>query len=170
MDTTSCVCGQKSTFTSLASMHGCATQYLQLCPRYALCPACHTRLHHWCMAQAVSQIGHKAAHAVHFGTGMQHYTDSMYQQRLTHLIELTGTIGGTYATPLVNPPEVAIVALGKLRYLPRFAPDGEVEKVAVMNVSWGADHRVVDGATLAEFNNKWKMYVEQPERVLLRLA
>lgn len=82
----------------------------------------------------------------------------------------TGTIGGTYATPLVNPPEVAIVALGKLRYLPRFAPDGEVEKVAVMNVSWGADHRVVDGATLAEFNNKWKMYVEQPERVLLRLA
>lgn len=62
------------------------------------------------------------------------------------------------------------MALGKLRYLPRFAADGEVEKVAVMNVSWGADHRVLDGATLAEFNNKWKSYVEQPERVLLRLA
>ena len=81
-----------------------------------------------------------------------------------------GTIGGTYATPLVNPPEVAIVALGKVRYLPRFAPDGEVEKAALLNISWGADHRVLDGATLAEFSNKWKQYIEQPDRLLLRLT
>ena len=80
-----------------------------------------------------------------------------------------GTIGGTYATPLVNPPEVAIVALGKVRYLPRFAANGEVEKAALLNISWGADHRVLDGATLAEFSNKWKQFIEQPDRLLLRL-
>ena len=87
-----------------------------------------------------------------------------------YLCCVTGTIGGTYATPLVNPPEVAIVALGKVRYLPRFAPDGEVEKAALLNISWGADHRVLDGATLAEFSNKWKQYIEQPDRLLLRLT
>ncbi|KAL3158446.1 hypothetical protein ABBQ38_010680 [Trebouxia sp. C0009 RCD-2024] len=80
-----------------------------------------------------------------------------------------GTIGGTYATPLVNPPEVAIVALGRVRYLPRFAADGEVEKAALLNISWGADHRVLDGATLAEFSNKWKQFIEEPDRLLLRL-
>ena len=82
---------------------------------------------------------------------------------------VTGTIGGTYATPLINPPEVAIVALGKVRYLPRFAANGEVEKAALLNISWGADHRVLDGATLAEFSNKWKQFIEQPDRLLLRL-
>ncbi|KAL0038602.1 hypothetical protein WJX77_012471 [Trebouxia sp. C0004] len=81
-----------------------------------------------------------------------------------------GTIGGTYATPLVNSPEIAIVALGKVRHLPRFATDGEVEKAALMNISWGADHRVLDGATLAEFSNKWKQYIEQPDMLLLRLT
>ena len=83
---------------------------------------------------------------------------------------IAGTIGGTYATPLVNPPEVAILALGKVRHLPRFAADGEVEKAALLNISWGADHRVLDGATLAEFSNKWKLYIEQPDRLLLRLT
>ena len=81
-----------------------------------------------------------------------------------------GTIGGTYATPLVNPPEIAIVALGKVRHLPRFAADGEVEKAALLNISWGADHRVLDGATLAEFSNRWKQHIEQPDRLLLRLT
>ncbi|DBB17608.1 TPA: hypothetical protein ACH3X3_002657 [Trebouxia sp. C0006] len=81
-----------------------------------------------------------------------------------------GTIGGTYATPLVNSPEIAIVALGKVRHLPRFAADGEVEKAALLNISWGADHRVLDGATLAEFSNKFKQFIEQPDRLLLRLT
>lgn len=86
-----------------------------------------------------------------------------------HMNAVAGTIGGTYATPLVNPPEVAIVALGKVRYLPRFAANGEVEKAALLNISWGADHRILDGATLAEFSNKWKQFIEQPDRLLLRL-
>ena len=39
---------------------------------------------------------------------------------------------------------------------------------AVMPVSWGADHRVVDGATLARFTNTWKRYLEAPEELLVR--
>ena len=63
---------------------------------------------------------------------------------------------------------VSIVALGRTREVPRFGEDGAVERHAVMPVSWGADHRVVDGATLARFTNTWKRYLEAPEELLVR--
>ena len=50
----------------------------------------------------------------------------------------------------------------------RFGEGGAVERHAVMPVSWGADHRVVDGATLARFTNTWKRYLEAPEALLVR--
>jgi hypothetical protein len=37
----------------------------------------------------------------------------------------------------------------------------------IMNVSWSADHRVVDGATMARFSNLWKYYLENPTAMLL---
>jgi pyruvate/2-oxoglutarate dehydrogenase complex dihydrolipoamide acyltransferase (E2) component len=36
-----------------------------------------------------------------------------------------------------------------------------------LQISWGADHRVVDGAALAAFSNTWKALLEAPERLLL---
>jgi len=36
-------------------------------------------------------------------------------------------------------------------------------------VTWGADHRVIDGATVAHFCNEWKLLIEQPERLFLHL-
>jgi 2-oxoisovalerate dehydrogenase E2 component (dihydrolipoyl transacylase) len=38
-----------------------------------------------------------------------------------------------------------------------------------MNVSWSADHRVLDGATVARFSNQWKMYIENPAVMLAKL-
>ncbi|KAK9827299.1 hypothetical protein WJX81_002270 [Elliptochloris bilobata] len=80
-----------------------------------------------------------------------------------------GAIGGTYASPLVNPPEVAIVALGRVREVVRPAPGGGFMTASVLAASWGADHRVVDGATLARFSNVWKALLEEPRRLLLHL-
>lgn len=34
--------------------------------------------------------------------------------------------------------------------------------MTIMNVSWSADHRVVEGATIARFSNKFKQYIESP--------
>jgi len=81
-----------------------------------------------------------------------------------------GVMGGTYATPLINSPEVAIMALGKIQKLPRFTGDGvTVVPTHIMNVSFGADHRVVDGATLAGFGVAWKTLVEDPGKLILEL-
>ena len=53
--------------------------------------------------------------------------------------------------------------------LPRFGADGAVEKTHVMNVSWSADHRVIDGATVARFSNAWKAFLENPSTMLVDL-
>lgn len=80
-----------------------------------------------------------------------------------------GPIGGTTATPVVNHPEVAIVALGKIQCLPRFADDNSVLQKHIMNVNWSADHRIIDGATMVKFNNAWMAYLQTPVTMLTHL-
>ena len=82
----------------------------------------------------------------------------------TFTLSNIGAIGGTYASPVLMVPQVAIGALGKIQRLPRFVNDSstEVEEKFIMNVSWSADHRVIDGATMATFSNRWKAMLENP--------
>ncbi|WP_346302221.1 2-oxo acid dehydrogenase subunit E2 [Halomonas sp. BM-2019] len=81
-----------------------------------------------------------------------------------------GALGGTYAAPIINAPEVAIVAIGKTQWLPRFDADDRVVKRAIMTVTWAGDHRIIDGGTIARFCNAWKGYLEAPETMLLHLG
>ncbi|MCH8537389.1 MAG: dihydrolipoyllysine-residue acetyltransferase [Alkalimonas sp.] len=80
-----------------------------------------------------------------------------------------GAIGGTVATPIINKPEVAIVALGKVQTLPRFNAKGDVEARQLMQISWSGDHRIIDGGTIARFCNLWKQYLEQPAAMLVAM-
>ncbi|MGR2737080.1 2-oxo acid dehydrogenase subunit E2 [Billgrantia sp. Q4P2] len=81
-----------------------------------------------------------------------------------------GAFGGTYAAPIINAPELAIVAIGKSQWLPRFDESGAVVKRAIMTATWAGDHRVIDGGTIARFCNAWKGYLEAPETMLLHLG
>ena len=88
----------------------------------------------------------------------------------TITISNIGALGGTYAAPIINAPEVAIVALGRTRKLPRFDANGQVTERAIMTVSWAGDHRIIDGGTIARFCNRWKSYLESPQSMLLHLG
>lgn len=59
-----------------------------------------------------------------------------------------GAIGGTYASPILVVPQVVIGALGRFQTVPRFDEEMKVLPSTIMNISWAADHRVVDGATV----------------------
>ncbi|MDZ7870937.1 MAG: dihydrolipoyllysine-residue acetyltransferase [Rheinheimera sp.] len=87
----------------------------------------------------------------------------------TITISNIGAIGGTVATPIINKPEVAIVALGKVQQLPRFDAKGHVVARSIMQVSWSGDHRVIDGGTIARFTNLWKKYLEEPSAMLVAM-
>ncbi|MEL7897417.1 2-oxo acid dehydrogenase subunit E2 [Vreelandella neptunia] len=81
-----------------------------------------------------------------------------------------GALGGTYAAPIINAPEAAIVAIGKTQWLPRFDEQGAVQRRAIMTITWAGDHRFIDGGTIARFCNAWKAFLEAPETMLLHLA
>lgn len=87
----------------------------------------------------------------------------------TITISNIGAIGGTVATPIINKPEVAIVALGKVQALPRFDVNGQVVARQIMQISWSGDHRIIDGGTIARFTNLWKQYLEQPSSMLVAM-
>ena len=81
-----------------------------------------------------------------------------------------GAIGGTIATPIINKPESAIVALGKIQKLPRFDKQGNVQACSIMQVSWSGDHRIIDGGTIARFCNIWKSYLETPSTMMVNMV
>ncbi|XP_069375681.1 lipoamide acyltransferase component of branched-chain alpha-keto acid dehydrogenase complex, mitochondrial [Paralichthys olivaceus] len=87
----------------------------------------------------------------------------------TFTLSNIGSIGGTYAKPVILPPEVAIGALGKIQVLPRFDAGGQVVPARIMKVSWSADHRIIDGATMCRFSNLWREYLENPASMVLDL-
>ncbi|WP_032094258.1 MULTISPECIES: dihydrolipoyllysine-residue acetyltransferase [unclassified Alteromonas] len=108
---------------------------------------------------------------------MQHIIDQARAGRVSgeHLkggtisISNIGAIGGITATPVINKPEAAIVALGKTQKLPRFDADDNVIAQHIMAVNWSGDHRIIDGATMVRFNNLWMSYLTSPEKMLMHL-
>uniref|UniRef100_A0A023FJY9 Dihydrolipoamide acetyltransferase component of pyruvate dehydrogenase complex n=1 Tax=Amblyomma cajennense TaxID=34607 RepID=A0A023FJY9_AMBCJ len=80
-----------------------------------------------------------------------------------------GAVGGTYAKPVIARPMVCIGAIGMIQKLPRFDAEDNLIKAHIMQVSWSADHRVIDGATMSRFSNLWKMYLETPAIMLVHL-
>ena len=79
-----------------------------------------------------------------------------------------GNIGGTYLSPVIVEKEVAILGIGRMRTVPAFDEDDRVIKKQVCNFSWSADHRVVDGATMARAAEVVRQIVEEPVILHLR--
>ena len=76
-----------------------------------------------------------------------------------------GPMGGITSTPVINRPEVAIIAVNKVEEKV-VVLDGEIEVRKRMNLSLSCDHRVVDGWDAASFMQALKSYIENPIRLL----
>jgi 2-oxoisovalerate dehydrogenase E2 component (dihydrolipoyl transacylase) len=83
----------------------------------------------------------------------------------TITISSLGPMGGIASTPVINRPEVAIVAVNKVRETV-VVVDGELEIRKLMNLSLSCDHRVVDGWDAALFMQDLKKLIENPLRLL----
>ncbi|EPY26216.1 2-oxoisovalerate dehydrogenase E2 component (dihydrolipoyl transacylase) [Strigomonas culicis] len=87
----------------------------------------------------------------------------------TFTLSNIGTIGSTVATPVVMPPQVAIGAIGRLQKLPRYNARGELYQANLVTITFSADHRIIDGATMVRFAVTLKDYLENPGELLLDL-
>ena len=65
--------------------------------------------------------------------------------------------------------EVAILGMGRAQKLPRFNESGGIVAETIGNFSWSADHRVVDGATMARMAALVRELVEVPEKMFARM-
>jgi 2-oxoisovalerate dehydrogenase E2 component (dihydrolipoyl transacylase) len=83
----------------------------------------------------------------------------------TITISSLGPMGGITSTPVINRPEVAIIAVNKVEEKPVVVA-GEVVIRKRMNLSLSCDHRVVDGWDAANFLQDLKTLIEAPLRLL----
>lgn len=86
----------------------------------------------------------------------------------TFTVTSVGNIGGRFATPILNHPEVAILGVNQIHDRP-MAIDGQVVIRKMMYLSPSFDHRVIDGAVAARFVSALKAVLEAPETLLLDL-
>jgi pyruvate dehydrogenase E2 component (dihydrolipoamide acetyltransferase) len=80
-----------------------------------------------------------------------------------------GAIGGLYATPVINYPEVAILGMGRVREMPAVR-EGKIVTRLALPLALTFDHRLVDGAEATRFLNLVIGYLEDPDLLLLEGA
>ncbi len=77
-----------------------------------------------------------------------------------------GSVGGLYATPIINHPEVAILGMYKIYDKPVWTGQ-EFKRAQYMNFSITCDHRLIDGAVAANFMKAFVARIENPSQLML---
>ncbi|RLC37584.1 MAG: 2-oxo acid dehydrogenase subunit E2 [Candidatus Nealsonbacteria bacterium] len=88
----------------------------------------------------------------------------------TFTISNLGMYGIDNFTAIINPPEVAILAVGTAKRIPVVIEEKGVEKIEIrslIEVTLSVDHRLIDGAMAANFLKRLKYYLEFPESLVL---
>lgn len=78
-----------------------------------------------------------------------------------------GSVGGLFATPVINYPEIAILGLGRIVEKP-IVKEGSIVIAKILPVSLTFDHRFIDGAGGSRFLNTLANLLEDPEMLLLK--
>jgi 2-oxoglutarate dehydrogenase E2 component (dihydrolipoamide succinyltransferase) len=86
----------------------------------------------------------------------------------TFTITNGGVFGSLMSTPILNPPQSAILGMHKIQQRPMVLPDGKIEARPMMYVALSYDHRIIDGREAVSFLVRVKECVEDPQRILLQ--
>ncbi len=86
----------------------------------------------------------------------------------TFTITNGGTFGSLLSTPIINPPQSAILGMHAIQQRP-VAENGEVVIRPMMNLALSYDHRIIDGREAVQFLVSIKQQLEDPARLLLQL-
>lgn len=78
-----------------------------------------------------------------------------------------GSVGGTYATPIINHPEVAILGMYKIQDRLELNAEGKVISKKYMNFTITCDHRLIDGALAARFLKAFLGRIQKPALLML---
>lgn len=73
--------------------------------------------------------------------------------------------GGLWATPIINYPEVAILAIARIQKYPMVKGD-EIKVCDALHLSWSFDHRVIDGEMAATFSHDYALLIQNPASLL----
>ena len=84
----------------------------------------------------------------------------------TFTITNGGVYGSLMSTPILNPPQSAILGMHKIQQRP-VAVDGEIVLRPMMYLALSYDHRIIDGREAVPFLVRVKECIEDPERLLL---
>jgi pyruvate dehydrogenase E2 component (dihydrolipoamide acetyltransferase) len=77
-----------------------------------------------------------------------------------------GGIGGTFFTPIINPPEVAVLGVSRASLRPVYV-DGKLEPRLIVGLSLSYDHRVIDGADGVRFTSRLRDVLSDIREMLL---
>ena len=86
----------------------------------------------------------------------------------TFTITNGGVFGSLLSTPILNPPQTAILGMHKIQERP-MAVDGEVKILPMMYLALSYDHRLIDGKEAVQFLVAIKDMLEDPARIILEM-
>jgi 2-oxoglutarate dehydrogenase E2 component (dihydrolipoamide succinyltransferase) len=78
-----------------------------------------------------------------------------------------GVFGSLLSTPIINPPQSAILGMHKTQQRPMVMPDGSIQARPMMYLALSYDHRIIDGKEAVSFLVRIKENLEDPARLLL---
>jgi 2-oxoglutarate dehydrogenase E2 component (dihydrolipoamide succinyltransferase) len=86
----------------------------------------------------------------------------------TFTISNGGVFGSLLSTPILNPPQTAILGMHKIQDRP-MSVEGEIKILPMMYLALSYDHRMIDGKEAVRFLDTIKKLIEDPTRLLLEI-
>ncbi len=108
---------------------------------------------------------------------LEHLVEAAHQRTLTmqevsgstFTLNNIGSFGGSVGTPIINYPEAAILAVGRLQEK-AIVRQGSIQPCSVLPLALSFDHRLIDGALAGKFLTRFQELVEHPQQILLDMV